>query len=232
MEMQTIGQVDEFYRTGIYGFPGTGKTTLAAGADKPVFLDWENSTEALRGRPEFKDIPIIKRNDLKDFEKVLRWVKSPPKEINTIVIDTASSMNDTFLMEHMRGITSRDRHTALFGDFRKMSNLLKEIFYELITVKKHVIVIMHTKVLRDTSETGNGRILEIRPQLPPAAEDSIEKLLNEIWYIETKPSLKGPSERVLHLDSQGKILAKSRTGITEATVKNPTWRNIRNGNQS
>lgn len=219
LSVTTVKEAPEFKRVLIYGAPGVGKTTFAAQAPNPVILDYENSSETLRNT-EYESIPLAgSKKELANYEDVIAFIKNNPYD--TIIVDSISSMYDTLLMEHMRK-ANRDRHIALFGDFRKITNVLKDIFYELITVQKHIVLVAHQKELRNEE----GRLLEVRPLLPPAAEASIERLINEVFYLEATTNLKGETERTMYTDSQGKILAKNRTGLSEPKIKNPTWKEI------
>lgn len=223
LSIQKIADRDEFVRLLVYGAQGVGKTTWAASAPNPVFLDYENSSETLRGTP-LENVPLAgTRKELANPDNVLDFIKSN-NPYDTYIIDSVTSMNDTLLMEHMRGVSGRDKDLALFGDFRKMNNVLKRIFYELITVKKNVVLIAHQKTWRDTE---TNKVLEYRPRLPPEAEDAITRLVNEVFYLETKNSLKGPANRILHVDSQGKILAKNRrANLQVQSLENSEWKDV------
>lgn len=219
LSVGTVKDNEQYARILLYGAPGVGKTTWAASAPNPVILDYENSAETLRNTPLENTAIISNRGELAKHEEVLRFLKNNPYD--TIIIDSASSMNDTLLMEHMKN-SKRDKHIALFADFRKINNVLKEIFYTLIDVPKNVIVIAHEAEMRDPE---TNKVIEIRPLLPPEAKKAIIRLVNEVYYLEKKPSLTGDPDRLLHVDSQGKIVAKNRRGLNQP-IKNSNWKDI------
>lgn len=225
LSLKKLEDVDRFVRLVIYGPPGAGKSTLAATAPDPVWLDFENSLESLRTtHPHLKTAGTLE--EVKDYEAVLDFIRSADKmDGQTIVIDTLSSMNLAFLTRHMAEKPNvKDRHIARFEDFRKITNVMREIFQELITVNKHVILIAHEKYWR---EQETNVVKEIRPSLPPATEEAIEQLVNECFYLEKKTNnLTKQVSRNLIVSSEGKIFAKNRQGFTEATITEPTWEKI------
>jgi len=216
-----LQEKNDYVRLLVYGSPGVGKTTFAAGAPNPVFLDFENSTTTLR--KTHPDIAVISdRKELANVGNILEYVLKPTG-YDTIVIDSISSMYETILMEHMKGQKNRDSDLALFQDFRKITNVMKRVFYTLIDVKAHVVLIAHERELRD-SET--NKLLQVRPHLPPEVRASIERLINEVFYIEADKDLSGKVKRTVTVTSQGKILAKNRQALTESKLENPTWKDI------
>ncbi len=222
-----LSETAPYLRRLIYGFSGVGKTTFAAQAKDPEFMDYENSAEVLRGT-SLENIPLVgTKKELSNPENVLQYIRSGKKERQTLIIDSVTSMNDSFLMDYMRKVTKnsekRDKHIALYGDFRKINNLLKDIFYELIDLPMDVVIVAHEKQLRDPE---SNKIIEVRPLLPPGAEASIERLVNEVFYLEAKNNLKGETERILHVNSQGRIFAKNRSRLSENKYINPTWKDV------
>lgn len=229
LSIGTVKDTERFIKLLIYGAPGVGKTTFVADAPNPIYLDFENSTEALRGGPH-EGLPTISDpKQLGNSESVLAFLRSSKVDAyDTIIIDTISSMYEVFLMAWMtdqaRQKPKVDRHIAYQQDFRKITNVLREIFYTLQQMEKHVVLIGHEKHLVD-QET--NRVLEIRPALPPSAEQSVERLINEVYYMEKKANIPPkPATRFLHVDSQGKILAKNRSRCTESKLENPTWKEV------
>lgn len=224
LSVKPLSQIESKIRLLVYGDVGTGKTTFAANSPNPVILDYENSTETLR--KTHPDIPVIKSlRDLGNFERVLQFVQKPPDEYDTIIFDTVSTMNYRMLQYHMQNkVSGRDQHIALYQDFRKMTNVLREIFLALIDCPKNVIVCAHAD-FRIDDET--NRVLEVRPTLPPKAREAIEQLINEVFYIEVDPGLKD-IKRNFYVNPTKKIIAKNRRGISEIKLANPTWSEIYN----
>lgn len=224
MKVKTLGEIPPYVRLCLYGPPGSGKTTLASDAPKPVWLDFENSSETLRNSKS--DIPIMTRDELKDAEAVIRWVQNDTNDYETIVVDTISSMNETWLLEYMKKKNPKDLTVvASQPDFRILNHQMKRFFYALIECNKHVILIAHEKVWRD-DKSDTPRVLEVRPALPPGAEASVERLVNEVFYLESKSQLNGPDKRKLHVSAQGKVLAKNRQGLDVSVIDNPTWKEV------
>jgi len=231
LSLRTVEDQDRYARLLIYGAPGAGKTSLAATAPNPVWLDFENSTEALR-----KSFPTITvagtAKELAQWDDVLKFILDLGKtDYETIVIDTISSMNLAFMTEWMRqkfkANSSADRHIARQPDFRKVTNVMREIFLNLIQVEKHVVLIAHEKYLID--QDAPTVIKQIRPSLPPAAESSVEQLVNECFYLEKKTTGMGAAKKVtrtLTISSEGKIFAKNRQGFEQTTIDEPTWEKI------
>ncbi len=225
---KTIDDIPAWIKLCLYGPPGAGKTTLAADAPKPFWIDFERSTEVLRHRTEdkFHQIPILKPDTMKDvFDAVKEFATS---EYETLVLDTATRMQFFQLNEEMQKVvrknSNRNIYLPLFQEFRISSEMLDDIFVRLQDMEKHVILICHETQDWEGKED-DRRHVRTRPALTPAVAQKLNGLLNFTAYLENKSNM-GTSKRILTVNPSGKIVAKNRLGIAETTIENPNLREI------
>jgi AAA domain len=209
----------------LHGFPGVGKTYFAAHAPDPVFIDFERSTETLRKIAGKEKTPVVRPET---FKQVRDFVKVAPDRYGTIVFDTVSSMQTFYMREYMiveGAKPGRDKFLPYQGDYRYATNELSDLWLELQEMACNVIFLAHTK--EHTNDQGN--VVALRPLLTPAVGDALSQFINVIGYLELKPNpLAKTTDRLLYLNSTNIILAKNRLGITEQSLKNPTFGDIFN----
>lgn len=73
-------------RVCVYGLEGIGKTTFAAGSEKPLYFDLEKGTGQLVGI----DVPVVQPTTFKDF--LANLAEFPAGDYQTCVIDTADAL--------------------------------------------------------------------------------------------------------------------------------------------
>lgn len=205
----------------LYGPPGVGKTTLAAHAPKPFFVDLERSTETLRGDKRFAHVKFHKPKSMQEVDEIVK--EFPKSEFETLVIDTGTRLQFFQIHENMVEVASknqsRDVHIPLFQEYRKSSEYLDEIFVKCQDMDKHLIIIAHER------ETTNdeGVVTKISPELTPAIAGRINGLLNVTAHYSIKPGIgTNPDKRILRVNPTGKIVAKNRLQIADSVIENPT----------
>jgi len=166
---------DKKIRAIIAGLPGTGKTTLALSAPKPLLIDLDNGIDRVEARHR-KDTDVVS-----SYQELLDDLV--PKNLNsyeTIIIDTGGK-----LLELMKGkIDSKGKRSdgslslQGYGSLKKIfSNFIKY----LETLNKHVIYIFHaTEVRLENDMTG----LRIRAE--GSAKDFIWDNIDFGGFIEMK----------------------------------------------
>lgn len=127
----------------IYGSPGTGKTTMALSAPKPLLLDFDNGISRVRAEHR-KDTSVCA-----NYEEVLADISSPAiKDYETIVIDTGGSFI-TYLKDWAfrtrPGCKTKDGNFNSMKGYGEIKNEFAR-FTEMITkvMKKNVIYVFHS----------------------------------------------------------------------------------------
>jgi phage nucleotide-binding protein len=222
-----------FVKMGLYGPAGHGKTKLASEAPKPIWFDYENSTETLRHWPEYVDIPVKcpkKPEELfADVQKVLM-----EKERETIVLDSVTSSLSTYLIQRMVMVKEkgdeygrkRDEFMVQEGDYKYATQVFNKMFMLLQQAPINVVIIAHD---REYYNESTGKLEAIRPDITPRLRASFTRLVNVVGYLQMERSeARGTSQRKLYLNPTNIIEAKNRLNIQETFILNPTWKELFN----
>jgi len=235
MGFKPVSQTYPYVKWLLYGHGGSGKTRLAAGAPKPVWLDSENSTETLRSMgPPFSEIPTKKMRDYHDPDLIIkdveRLIKSPL--CDTIVLDSATTQLYSFMGAYVRYEYSKPRskrtdpYKRFEADWGHATDVFTDLFVMLADAPIHVILIGHERIYRSEEPEDKGKITEIVPDVTPRLRDAVTRLVNVVSYLQSIPNPTGPARRRLYLNPTSIIESKNRYDIQETCIENPSWDNI------
>ena len=161
----------------IYGQPGTGKTTLALSADKPVLIDLDRGLYRVEKRFQCPSLQV------ENYQQILDLINSDElRPFNTIVIDTLGK-----LVDRMGDFVARQNPKFKQGDGTlsmkawgaikiQFAALVKQIFNS----NKSVIFVAHEK------EDKDGDIRFVRPDVSGSSGKDIVKELDLMGYMEMK----------------------------------------------
>lgn len=161
----------------IYGQPGTGKTTLALSADKPVLIDLDRGLYRVEKRFQCPSLQV------ENYQQILDLLKSGElAPFNTIVIDTLGK-----LVDRMGDYVARQNPKFKQGDGTlsmkawgaikvQFTALVKQIFNS----NKSVIFVAHEK------EDKDGDVRFVRPDVSGSSGKDIVKELDLMGYMEMK----------------------------------------------
>jgi len=223
--VQTAKDSPYFVKLLLYGPPGAGKTTFAAGAPNPVWVDEERSTETFRRLPGLQDIPVFRPAN---FEEIFQFTRDVvrSKKYDTIVYDTIGRTQDnqvTDLAKRKASPGSRVEGLPLWGDYRISTTFMDEMFMFLQAAPIHVILIAHEK--HERNEQGN--IVKTTVDLTPTLTHALIGLINVVAYLEEVPTLTGNEKKQrLYVNTAGKIEAKNRLNIQQKSIENPNFKEI------
>ena len=136
----------------IAGLPGTGKTTLAESAPKPLLIDLDNGIDRVEARHR-GDIDVVNTYE----ELMSDLIPSNLENYETIVIDTGGKLLEVMKVSAIKGnakLARSDGSLALQG-----YGVIKKMFSDFITyvetLDKHIIYVFHaTEVHQDNDLIG------------------------------------------------------------------------------
>ena len=126
----------------LYGAPGTGKTTLACSAPKPLLIDFDNG--ARRIRAQHRPDAFLPDN----YDELLQnFTEETLKDYETLIIDTGgaliSSMQDYVMRKDpinktKSGTISQKGYGAVKQEFQNLTNRFKTVY------NKNIIYVFHS----------------------------------------------------------------------------------------
>lgn len=161
-------QVHSTLKALIYGQAGTGKTTLALSAPKPLLLDFDGGVSRLNTEHRVDTVQI---SCWGDCTQVLREDLSA---YQTIVVDTVGKMIDCIIEDVCKG------RIPMIKDWGAINNAFTSFCRQLHGLNKHVIFVAH----RDNRKEGDKNVFV--PAIREKNYNSIVSELDLMGYIESR----------------------------------------------
>jgi phage nucleotide-binding protein len=130
----------------VWGPYMTGKTTFAGTAPKPFFFDLDKKMLPLAGK-EIEYETFVGNNAWNSLLKKLKEV-SEREDIETIVIDSLSSLQDLLMGNIQRINNSLDRPPQI-QEYGQFMVLMRQFLSDLTSIPKHIIVTAHEQMIQD-----------------------------------------------------------------------------------
>jgi len=186
----------------VYGFAGSGKTTLIKTMSNPVILSAEGGLLSLSD----EDIPYIRIASMDDLREAYQWCLSEEaKQFDSVCLDSLSEIAEVVLhAEKEKAKDPRQAYGALQDTMADMIRAFRDI------PDKHVL--FTAKIEKMTDE--QGRIL-YGPSMPGnKLSQMVPYFFDLVFALRVEKDEEGQTHRALMTDSDGLWQAKSRT--TEA----------------
>jgi len=167
----------------VYGRSGTGKTTFAASAPKPMlYLDVKD--EGTDSISDISGIDVLQCEDVEEVEEAYWWLVKNPGKYKSIVIDTCTQLQGMIVAEVMKE-NGRKGRPGEWGSMRKqdwgdVSAQLKDLllnFRDLSSKGVNVIFIAQDRTFNGGDDEDSQSDM-ITPEVGPAMSPSVAKTLN------------------------------------------------------
>jgi hypothetical protein len=214
------GKTAQSWMVLLYGVPGIGKSTLAAMAPKPFFLDLEDGL----ARVDCERTPVLKT--WAEFVSAVQWFRT--SDYKTLVIDTADAV-EGFLSTKILAENNKYKTLADFGFGRGYEVLEFEwgqVLRGLLDIKasgKNIIIIGHEKVEKfedPTSENYDRFVLRVHKKAAALLTAKVDAVLFARWETfvkekETSDKMRavGTGKRLLYTSESPAFSAKNRFNL-------------------
>lgn len=186
----------------IYGQGGVGKSTLAATAPKPIFIDAEDGTKAFGARGIKVD--IAKVSSWSDVQEAWKLIASS-KDYETLVIDPVGAFLDLLVAEISRGM---DMNLKKWGEVK---DRMRKFIWMVKNSGKHVIFVAHEDKKVDEE-------MQIRsPKLAANLSDELVNLCDVVGHFRIEKD----GRRAILVQPEMKYVAKDRFDVLGTTIHSP-----------
>jgi len=206
----------------IYGDPGTGKTTFAATAPKPLIIDVERGTRVLADRGN--EVDVLEYVSMVQVEKAIEYLKAGSHafdKYDTIVLDSISELQKRLIDDQLKVLGGKGNapvYKADWGVYGENTQRLRMLLSAFRDIPKNLVCTAHAKVEKD-DQTG---FLVSRPDLTPKLAATVAGIFDIVAYIKRT----GKGEYVLRVRPSNTVLAKSRVTALPDEIMSPTWTHL------
>lgn len=187
--------------TVIFGQAGTGKTSLANTANKPILIDCDKGADRAVNRTD--TLVASTWDDILKEEKELSNYK-------TVVIDTAKAVLDDFLTvwAEEKDYRLKTNKLKLFGE---IGTQFKSFVNRCRSLDIDIIVISHVKEEKD------GDITKLSPDVTGQSKELIIRLADQIGYVSIVNG-----QRTISFDPTDNRVGKNTAKIEDVVIPDST----------
>lgn len=205
--MKKITAASRYPTTIIYGPSGGGKTSLAATAPKPVFLDTNKGLLSIAGRPGLEHVRAVDVDDVDAMENAFdnftgTGAKNWQGKFGSVVVDHFDDLQ-AMILEYLgerrkKRDDRKDIDESEQKDWGVMATKMKRVLRNYKTLPMHKILICG-----ETRDNETGRL---RPSLQGQLKHALPYFADHTMYLRIGKN----GKRFLHLDSTDDFFAKTR----------------------
>lgn len=214
----------------IYSDPGCGKSVLAGTAPDNLFIDAEDGLISLDNHPDLipDTVYAYPYKSFIGFEAMVQKLNENPPElahIKTVTIDTISELHKKGLQE----ITEREwakspmannRYVAETDHHMENNEHIRRLVSSLRDLDRNLILLSHARTVEP-----KGKPAKTYPDFSEKLANTLAGIVDIVGYMYLK-EVDGEVVRVLKLQGDGIVIAKTRIGGYPDEIVNPTWSSL------
>ena len=206
----------------IYGAPGSGKTSLAATAPDPLFLDFERGAAASVRAVGVDNVRILEVRDMEQVRNAYNYLASGKHPFRTVVLDPVGELMRLCLNSVVGKYSSRRQYDDLpsMADWNKALSDMIKLLTAFRSLPIHCVVTAHASIPEHEEDT--VKPLVSGKQFGPFLEGAMDLLA----YLHVEQDASGNSVRRLVTESTPTIRAKNRGGKLSAVIEEPNLTEI------
>lgn len=214
----------------IYSDPGCGKSVLAGTAPHNLFIDAEDGLLSLDNHPDLvpDTVYAYPYKSFRGFEAVVNKLNENPPElahIKTVTIDTISELHKKGLAEvtereweksplaNNRYVAETEHHTENNEHIRRLVSSLRDL-------DRNLVLLSHARTIEP-----KGRPAKTFPDFSEKLANTLAGIVDIVGYMYLK-EVDGTVHRVLRLQGDGGIVAKTRVGGYPEELVDPVWSDL------
>lgn len=181
----------------VFGSPKSGKSTLAASADKPILIDLDHGAHRIAGKDR-TGLDVVECDNWNDFVAVAAAPEL--KQYKTIIVDTFGAAVDMIIRDKFSNVMNPAKWGAVKSEIMSVCNQLK-------MTGRSVLFLAH-----ESEEKSDDKIIK-RPQCQGKAKDELMKMLDFIGH-----TTKAGNDYVLEFGGDDSIYVGNTFGFNNRYV--------------
>ena len=193
------------------GYPGSGKTTLAAQAQdsewgkEVFFIDFEGGTRSISDRA---DVTVFKPNNWNDLREAFLFISQGDHEFKTVVVDSLTEAQQI----NIKDIQANQKDPDIISQYTwmKTNDNIKTLIRQFRTLSQtNGLNVIFTTLLREDKDDELG-IVTLNPALTPGAAMNASGIIDTVGFLVKD---RESERRKLILEHQGRFKGKVRQPI-------------------
>ena len=202
----------------LYGFPGAGKTTLAASFPNSLVIETDIGGHVVLNNPKFEHMRWIQIRTFAGLVKFIRALADDKKtlsSVETIVLDTWSEVQQLQRLEEADGDILDDKWLFNQAVYARSNTRLNRLLQELLALGKNTIIVSHMN--EDIQGEGTSARTIIRPAISNEPRKALLANLDGVFFMREEGK-----RRALTTKTGSTLMTKSRFPNMPELIWDPT----------